>query len=57
MLGAVSREMTEGSSIEFIWYWMPQHEINGHTVLFIRHQSMEVFRLFDILIGCLDISI
>ena len=57
MLGAVSREMTEGSSIEFIWYWMPQHEINDHTVLFIRHQSTEVFRLFDILIGCLDISI
>ncbi|CAH3141178.1 unnamed protein product [Pocillopora meandrina] len=33
----VRRETTEGSSIEFIGYRMPQHEQNDCTVLFTRH--------------------
>ena len=43
----VRRETTEGSFVEFIGYWILQHEQIGCTVLFI----------FDILIGCLDIKI
>ena len=35
----VRRETTEDSSIEFIGYWMPQHEQSRCTVLFTRHQS------------------
>ena len=34
----VRREMTEGSSIEFIGYRIPKYEQNGCTVLFTRHQ-------------------
>ena len=52
------RETTEGSSVEFIRYQMPQHEQTGCTVSFTRYQSAKVCQaFFDILIGCLDIGI
>ena len=44
----VRREMTEGSSIEFIGYRIPQYEQTGCTVLFTRHQSTKVCRAFSI---------
>ena len=46
----VRRETTEGSSIEFIGYRIPQYEQNGCTVLFTRHQSTivcQAFLIFD----------
>ena len=49
----VRRETTEGSSIEFIGYRMLQHEQNGCTLFFTRHQS----GFFDIPIGWVDIGI
>ena len=49
----VRRETTEGSCIEFIGYWMLQHEQNGCTLSFTRHQS----GFFDIPIGWVDIDI
>ena len=45
---AVRRETTEGSSIEFIGYPIPQYEQNGCTVLFTRQLSTEVCRAFSI---------
>ena len=45
---AVRRETTEGSSIEFIGYRIPQYEQNGCTVLFTRHLSTKVCRAFSI---------
>ena len=42
----VRHETTEGSSIEFIGYRIPQYEQNGCTVLFTRHQSTKVCRAF-----------
>jgi len=44
----VIREMTEGSSIEFIGYRMPPHKQNGLTVLFTRHQSTKMCQAFSI---------
>ena len=44
----VRRDMTEGSSIEFIGYRMPQHEQNGYTVLFTKLQSTKVGRASSI---------
>ena len=44
----VRRETTEGSSIEFIGYLIPQYEQNDCTVLFTRHQSTKVCRAFSI---------
>ena len=44
----VKCETTKGSSIEFIGYWIPQHEQNGCTVLFTRHQSTLVCQAFTI---------
>ena len=38
----VKWETTEDPSIEFIGYRFPQHEENGCTVLFTRHQSTKV---------------
>lgn len=49
------RETIKGSYVEFIGYWMLQHEQNGCTVLFTRLQSTNIF--FSILIGGLDISL
>ena len=49
----VRRETTEGFSIDFIGYRMPQHEQNGCTVSF----TSSVLGFFDILIGCLEIGI
>ena len=43
---AVRHETTKGSSIEFIGYRIPQHEQNGRTVLFTRHQSTKVSQAF-----------
>ena len=43
------RETIKGSYVEFIGYWMLQHEQNGCTVLFTRLQSTNIF--FSILIG------
>ena len=55
---AERREATEGSSIEFNGYRIPQYDQNGYTVLFTRHQSKKVCRaFFDILIGYCDIHI
>ena len=45
---AVRPETTEGSSIEFIGYRIPQYEQNGCTVLFTRHQSTTVCWAFSI---------
>ena len=45
---AISRETTEGSSIEFIGYRIPQYKQNGCRVLFPRHQSTKVCRAFSI---------
>ena len=45
---AVRRETTEGSSIEFIGYRIPQYEQNGCTVLFTRHQSTKVCQALSI---------
>ena len=44
----VRRDTTEGSSIEFIGYRMPQHEQNGYTVLFTKLQSTKVGRASSI---------
>ena len=53
----VRPETTEGYSIEFISYQIPQYEQNGWTVLFTKHQSTKrAPSFFDILIGCLDKS-
>ena len=35
----VRRETTEGSSIEFIGYWIPQYEQNGCVVLYPIHTN------------------
>ena len=48
--------MTAGSSFEFIGYWMLQHKQNGCTV-YMASIDESVSDFFDILIGCLDISI
>ena len=37
-------ETTEVPSIEFIGYWIPQHEQSNYIVLFTRHQSTKVCR-------------
>ena len=44
----VRRDTTEGSSIEFIGYRIPQHEQNGYTVLFTKLQSTKVGRASSI---------
>ena len=44
---AVRRKTTEGSSIEFIAYRIPQEQ-GDCTVLFTRHQSRKVCRAFSI---------
>ena len=44
----VRRETTEGSSIKFIRYRIPQYEQNGYRVLFTRHQSTIGCRAFSI---------
>ena len=41
----VRRETTECSCIEFIGFRIPQEQ-NGRTVLFTRHQSKNVCRIF-----------
>ena len=38
----VRRETTEGSAFEYIEYRMQQHEQNGCTVSYTRHQSTKV---------------
>ena len=43
----VRRESTEGSSIEFIGYLIPQYKENDCTVLFTRHQSTKVCQAFS----------
>ena len=47
---AVRLETTEGCSIEFIGYKIPQYQQNGCTVLFTikRNQSTKVCRAFPI---------
>ena len=48
--------MTEGSSIEFLEYWMPQHEMAKQTYTQSINQ-LNCAGSFDILIGCLDVCI
>ena len=44
----VRLETTEGSSIEFIGYLIPQYEQNNCAVLFTRYQSTKACRVFSI---------
>ena len=41
-------ETTEGSSIQFIGYLMPQHEQNDCTMLFTRHEATKLCREISI---------